>query len=82
MLFNRKILLFFKKKSQQEICIFVSKNIKNSIIEILKDIKHKKKKKRSILLSPAAASFDQFTNFEKGENEFKKLSKKYARKFI
>tara|TARA_Y100000389_G_C17454986_1_gene517514 strand:- start:393 stop:515 length:123 start_codon:yes stop_codon:yes gene_type:complete len=39
-------------------------------------------KEKTILLSPAAASYDQFENFEKRGNEFKKLSKLYARKFI
>ena len=40
------------------------------------------KKNNTILLSPAAASYDQFKNFEKRGEEFKKLSKHYARKFI
>jgi len=46
------------------------------------DYKFYKKKKCLILLSPAAASFDQFKNFEIRGNKFKKLCKKYARKFI
>ena len=33
------------------------------------------------MLSPAAASFDQYPNFEKRGEEFKRLSKLYARKF-
>ena len=32
-------------------------------------------KNNTILLSPAAASYDQFINFEKRGDEFKKLSK-------
>ena len=40
------------------------------------------KKNNTILLSPAAASYDQFINFEKRGDEFKKISKIYARKFI
>ena len=48
----------------------------------MKDIKLSSKKDNTVLLSPAAASYDQFVNFEKRGEEFKKLSKLYARKFI
>ena len=41
-----------------------------------------KKLENTILLSPSAASFDQFKNFEQRGNEFKRLSKIYAKKFI
>ena len=60
----------------------VTKNLKNSILEILKDSMLQKDSKKSILLSPSAASFDQFKNFEKRGEEFKKLCKIYAREFI
>ena len=62
--------------------IIVSQKLKNSIIQILKDIKLFKKKNNIILLSPAAASYDQYLNFEKRGEEFKRLSKNYARKYI
>jgi len=48
----------------------------------LQDTKLQKNTKKNILLSPAAASFDQFSNFENRGDEFKRLCKKYARKFI
>ena len=55
-------------------------NLKSSVKEIIKDIKSYKKKNNTILLSPAAASYDQFSNFEKRGNEFKKLCNYYGRK--
>ena len=58
----------------------VEKNLKNAVAKAVEDIKLFKKKYSTILLSPSAASFDQFKNFEIRGNEFKKLSKLYARK--
>ena len=48
----------------------------------MRDIRTQNKKNNSILLSPASASYDQFLNFEERGNKFKKLSFKYARKYI
>ena len=56
---------FFKKQIKDKISFKVTKNLKNSIIQILKDIRLFKKKSNTVLLSPASASFDQFLNFEK-----------------
>jgi UDP-N-acetylmuramoylalanine--D-glutamate ligase len=72
---------FFKKQIKNKINFYTSKNLKNSVIKIMKDIKLSNKIS-TILLSPAAASYDQFLNFEKRGDEFKKLSKLYARKYI
>lgn len=73
---------FFKKQIKNEIDYKVTKNLKNSIIQVLKDIKILKYKYNNILLSPASASFDQFINFEKRGEKFKELSRHYARKYI
>ena len=77
-----KNINFFMKQIKNKINFSVSRSLKKALIEIFKDIKSSETKDITILLSPAAASYDQFINFEKRGNEFKKLSKLYARKFI
>ena len=77
-----KNINFFKKQLNNKEKFYVTKNLKKAIITALKDIKSLKKTNNTILLSPSAASFDQFKNFENRGNEFKKLSKLYAKKFI
>ena len=68
-----KNITFFKKQIGKKIPFTVSKNIHNAVNDIYKDIKLKKILKKTILFSPAAASFDQFTNFENRGNYFKNL---------
>ncbi len=77
-----KNIKFFKKQIENKIAFSITKNLKNSIKKILKDIKLKNYSHNNILLSPAAASFDQFGDFEKRGETFKKLCKKYAGKLI
>ena len=68
-----KNTLFFKNKIKYEIPYKISKNIKNAINSINKDIDLNPKLRKTILLSPAAASFDQFNNFESRGDNFKNL---------
>ncbi len=73
---------FFERQLKKKINYKVSKYLRNSIVHVLKDVKKLQNINNYILFSPAAASFDQFKNFEKRGEKFKKLSKYYARKFI
>ena len=77
-----KNINFFKKQLKNKVKFSVRKNLRNAIIQALKDAKLSKQTSNTILLSPGAASFDQFENFENRGNEFKKLSRLYAKKFI
>ena len=53
------------------------------LLKVLRKVFPKSKKKiNNILFSPSSASFDQFLNFEKRGETFKKLSFIYARKLI
>jgi len=72
---------FFEKQIKNKIAYTISKNIKTAITDIHRDIKLNKNSKNTILLSPAAASFDQFYNFEQRGMYFKNLIKKKLKKF-
>ena len=73
---------FFKKQVKNQINYFIAKNLNKALIQIFKDLAIFKKKNNSILFSPASASFDQFLNFEKRGEEFKRLSKYHVKKYI
>ena len=54
-----------------------SKNLKNALVEVFKDIRVDNSKKIIILFSPAAISFDCFKNFEARGLYFNKIIKRY-----
>ena len=53
------------------------KNLKNAIRAVILKIKKNKPGSKTILFSPAAASFDSFKNFEERGSYFDKLIKYY-----
>ena len=73
---------FFKNQIKNKLPFSITKNLNNSLSKIIKDINKQKSINKSILLSPAAASFDQFTNFEMRGKVFKRLSRIYAKKLV
>ena len=52
-------------------------NLKKALNGVFKDIRNDKSIKKTILFSPAAASFDSFKNFEDRGLYFNQLIKKY-----
>ena len=77
-----KNMNFFKKQIRGKIKFYETGTIRKSILRIFSDIRTLKKKNSTILLSPSSASYDQYLNFEKRGEEFKRLSKFYARKYF
>tara|TARA_Y100001958_G_C21168927_1_gene501114 strand:+ start:62 stop:1318 length:1257 start_codon:yes stop_codon:yes gene_type:complete len=78
-----KYVNFFRDKLISQVKFKVSRNMKNAIKDILKDLQNEKVHKNyTILLSPASASYDQYKNFEERGKFFKKIARFYARKFI
>ena len=70
---QKKFLLDLRNKIK--IKNFLS--LKDAWIMLNQDIKNDKSKHKTILFSPAAASFDNFKNFEERGKYFNKLIKKY-----
>ena len=72
---------FFSRQIGRDVTYAVSSNLSKAILDISNDIKKRSGvSKSTILLSPAAASFDQFSNFEDRGNCFKNLvTKKFER---
>jgi len=71
---------FFVNQIKNQTSYEVSRNLKNTLSSIFNDIKNKVDYGYTILLSPAAASFDQFDNFEERGSQFKTLFFKNLKK--
>ena len=54
----------------------------NKVRQIFKELISVKESNATVLLSPASASYDQFNNFAERGNQFKKIIKNYAKKFL
>ena len=52
-------------------------NLKKALSELFNDIKKDNTSKKTVLFSPAAASFDSFKNFEERGEYFNELIKRY-----
>ena len=66
-----------KKNIKKKLTIKKFKNLKDTLNQIFFEIKYNKRKKNTILFSPAGASFDNFKNFEDRGLYFNQTIKKY-----
>ncbi len=73
-----KNINFFLKKIKNTIKYNASHSLKNALLSALSETQKNPNLKQVILLSPSAASFDQYKNFEHRGNTFKQLVKKYS----
>ena len=71
---------FFKRILSNKIKYSIFYNINKSLEIIFKDINKNQDYKKVLLFSPAAASFDQFQNFEERGKYFNKIIQKYVKK--
>ena len=72
---------FFKKILSNKIINSSFDNLNHSLKQIFDDIEKENYVKKILLFSPAAASFDQFKNFEERGKYFNRIIKKYLKKY-
>ena len=77
-----KNMSFFKGEIKKHLPFKTAGTIKKSLKFIFKELKNKNLKNKTILLSPASASFDQYKNFNERGNEFKRLVKQNVYKYL
>jgi len=73
-----KNLNFFIRQIKNTIKYNSSYSLKRALLSALSEAKKNPDLKQVILLSPSAASFDQYKNFEHRGNTFKQLVQKYS----
>ena len=73
---------YFKNQIAKKIRYKISFNLKRAIKDVFKQLLLTKDNKTTVLFSPASASYDQFNNFAERGNQFKKITKNYAKKFL
>jgi len=73
---------YFKNQIKNKIKYKKSYNLKNAVKDVFKELRSTKKNFATVLFSPASASYDQFNNFVERGNQFKKIVKDYAKKFL
>ena len=73
---------YFKNQVFKNIKYKISFNLKNAVKDVFKELLLTKNNKTIVLFSPASASYDQFNNFAERGNQFKKIIKVYAKKFL
>jgi UDP-N-acetylmuramoylalanine--D-glutamate ligase len=73
-----KNINFFLRQIKSTVKHNTSHTLKNALLSALRESKNYPNLKQVILLSPSAASFDQYKNFEHRGNTFKQLVKKYS----
>jgi len=73
---------YFKNQLTKKIQYKISFSLTNAIKDVFKELLYIKNNKITVLFSPASASYDQYNNFVDRGNEFKKVTKDYAKKFL
>ena len=73
---------YFKNQVSKKIKYKISFNLKNAIKDVFEELIPTSDSKTTVLFSPASASYDQFNNFIERGNQFKKITKYYAKKFL
>ncbi len=77
-----KHISFFKNQIKDHIKYKIEKNLNKAVKSALNDSQSILNKPITILFCPASASYDQFNNFSERGNEFKRLVKLYANRYI